>query len=330
VRPERGDERHSGRARRGFDPLPQLRHNGVVNYGTALAPGAPGPRAATTDAELSTRARVARAVGEDGPVTATTLAASLGLTAAAVRRHLDAMLADGHIEVRTPSAGPRRRGRPAKAFVLTDAGHASPTTTYDDLAVSALRYLAERHGRGAVRAFAAERVADLEQRYAARVRSAGEDPGRRAEELARALSSDGYAASTRPVGPSTPRQALQLCQGHCPVQHVASEFPELCEAEADAFSRLLGVHVRRLATLAHGEHVCTTHVPATGGADRPPGNSQGVPSAAPLSGPPTRAAAARPVAPRPAPDHEPPDPPDRPAAPARTHGTPRRPGGPTA
>jgi len=53
----------------------------------------------------------------------------------------------------------------------------------------------------------------------------------------------------------------QLCQGHCPVQQVATRFPQLCEAETKAFSELLGVHVQRLATLAHGEHVCTTHVP---------------------------------------------------------------------
>jgi hypothetical protein len=42
---------------------------------------------------------------------------------------------------------------------------------------------------------------------------------------------------------------------------VAREFPQLCVAETEAFSRLLGVHVQRLATLAHGEHVCTTHIP---------------------------------------------------------------------
>jgi hypothetical protein len=45
------------------------------------------------------------------------------------------------------------------------------------------------------------------------------------------------------------------------VQHVAAEFPQFCEAETEAFSRLLGVHVQRLATLAHGDHVCTTFVP---------------------------------------------------------------------
>ena len=58
-----------------------------------------------------------------------------------------------------------------------------------------------------------------------------------------------------------PLTGIQLCQGHCPVQHVAAEFPQFCEAETEAFSRLLGVHVQRLATLAHGDHVCTTFVP---------------------------------------------------------------------
>ena len=39
------------------------------------------------------------------------------------------------------------------------------------------------------------------------------------------------------------------------------QFPELCEAETEVFARLLGTHVQRLATIAHGDGVCTTHVP---------------------------------------------------------------------
>jgi predicted ArsR family transcriptional regulator len=35
----------------------------------------------------------------------------------------------------------------------------------------------------------------------------------------------------------------------------------LCEAETEAFARLLGTHVQRLATIAHGDGVCTTHIP---------------------------------------------------------------------
>ena len=54
---------------------------------------------------------------------------------------------------------------------------------------------------------------------------------------------------------------MQICQHHCPVAHVAAEFPELCEAETRAFERVLGTYVQRLATIAHGDGVCTTHVP---------------------------------------------------------------------
>jgi predicted ArsR family transcriptional regulator len=109
--------------------------------------------------------------------------------------------------------------------------------------------------------FARERSADLEQRYSVQLAAAGDEVIARADALAAALIADGFAASTRPVGQGTPLAGVQLCQGHCPVQHVAAEFPQFCDAETDAFSRLLGVHVQRLATLAHGEHVCTTFIP---------------------------------------------------------------------
>jgi predicted ArsR family transcriptional regulator len=45
------------------------------------------------------------------------------------------------------------------------------------------------------------------------------------------------------------------------VAHVAAEFPQLCEAETQVISRLVGTHVQRLATIAHGDGVCTTHIP---------------------------------------------------------------------
>jgi predicted ArsR family transcriptional regulator len=53
----------------------------------------------------------------------------------------------------------------------------------------------------------------------------------------------------------------EICQHHCPIAHVASAYPQLCEAETQAFSRLLGTHVQRLATIAHGDGVCTTYIP---------------------------------------------------------------------
>ncbi len=213
--------------------------------------------------ESRTRDRVLRVVSQEGPVSIPPLVERLGLTQTAVRRHVETLAGDGLVETHD-AGGPRRRGRPARAWVLTERGHRALASDYDHLAGEALRFLRSTAGDAAVQAFAERRVAELESRVADRVESAGDAPEERAEALVEALNAEGYAASARPVGTPDAPQALtgvQLCQGHCPVQHVASEFPELCEAETEAFGRLLGVHVQRLATLAHGDHVCTTFVP---------------------------------------------------------------------
>jgi predicted ArsR family transcriptional regulator len=218
-----------------------------------------------------TRDRVRQTISEDGPITAVALASRLGLTPAAVRRHLDLLAEQGAIEEREPATvGGRGRGRPARAYILSEAGHAGMGSDYADVATSALRFLAEQAGADAVNAFARERNADLEARYAAQLAAAGPDLTARVESLAAALTNDGFAASTRPVGAGTPLAGVQLRQGHCPVQHVATAFPAFCDAETDAFSRLLGVHVQRLSTLAHGEHVCTTFIPLSAGPAQAP------------------------------------------------------------
>lgn len=205
--------------------------------------------------ERGTRARVARLILEHGPITAAALGERLGLTPAAVRRHLDALLADGMIEPRTARPrGQRGRGRPAKLFAITDAGRSAFEHAYDDLAGSALRFLAERVGRQAVTEFARSQVAGLVERLAPAMREVPVE--QRVRMLAQALSADGYAASASQAKSG----GEQLCQHHCPVAHVAAEFPQLCEAETEAFARLLGTPVQRLATIAHGDGVCTTHV----------------------------------------------------------------------
>ncbi len=259
----------------------QLRHNGVV-----FIPGETQERAQAASAHLSdaqpdaqhleqrTRERVLSAVSERGPVTAAEVGRLLGVTPAAVRRHLDALTGQGSVVEHDPTGGGHRgRGRPARAYIVSEAGHESLPADYHGLATQALRYLATNVGPAAVADFARLRVADLEARYAVRLAAVGSAPAERAEALVAALTEDGFAASARPVG-ADGLAGVQLCQGHCPVKHVAEEFPALCDAETDAFSRLLGVHVQRLATLAAGHHVCTTFIPTP----RPPVRGPALPT----------------------------------------------------
>ncbi len=214
---------------------------------------------APADGVPGTRRAVARLLMEQGPCTAAAVASALALSAPAVRRHLDALLESGEVDVRDAARrGPRGRGRPAREYLLTDAGRARFGHGYDDLAVSALRFLGQHGGESAVRAFADHRTVELlgpADRLAA-----GPAVADRVTALARVLAARGYAARIREVG-SGPHRGVQLCQHHCPVAHVAAEFPELCEAETRAFAEVLGTHVQRLATIARGDAACTTHVP---------------------------------------------------------------------
>ncbi|MEV6348614.1 helix-turn-helix domain-containing protein [Actinoplanes sp. NPDC051851] len=218
-----------------------------------------GAAATAAASDGRTRDRVTQLLLKRRAATAAELGAQLGLSPAAIRKHLDAMLAEGLVETRElRRTGPRGRGRPAKAFVLTAAAREDLNPHhYDGIASAALRWIAENHGVEAVSAFATSQVGALEERLKAAILSAGPDPLARAEALADALTAEGYAASATTIA-----SGGQLCQHHCPVAHVAAEFPQLCDAETEVISRLIGTHVQRLATIAHGDGVCTTHIPS--------------------------------------------------------------------
>ncbi len=224
--------------------------------------GADSSESAPHGHEARTQDRVRQTIAEDGPLSAADLASRLGLTPAAVRRHLDLLAENGSIEEGEPTgAGGRGRGRPARAYIISAAGHAGMESDYAELAASALRFLAEHAGADAVDEFAREHSAKFESRYAAQLAAAGADVAARAQTLATVLNADGFAASIRPVEVNMTMAGIQLCQGHCPIQHVATEFTAFCDAEAEVFSQLLGVRVQRQTTLAHGEHACTTFIP---------------------------------------------------------------------
>ncbi len=208
--------------------------------------------------ELGTRQALVRLLLAGGPLTAVELATRLGLAPAGVRRHLDQLLAEGAISGReAPAARPRGRGRPARAYVLTDLGRSRLPHGYDDLAVAALDFLAERGGPEAVTEFARQRAGGLLADAQSDLARADDAAGR-ARVVADALTRRGFAASVQEVG-----VGVQLCQHHCPVGHVAARYPQLCEEEFAVMSQALGTYAQRLATIARGDSFCTTFIPLT-------------------------------------------------------------------
>ena len=117
-----------------------------------LLPATPGP-------DGHTRGAIVQLLLEAGPITAGEIGERLGISAAGVRRHLDALIDAGDAESSAAAAWQHSgRGRPAKRYRLTAAGGPSSSHTYDDLAVAAMRQLREIGGDDAVRTFARRRI----------------------------------------------------------------------------------------------------------------------------------------------------------------------------
>src|ERR1700734_4246866 len=122
-----------------------------------------------------------------------------------------------------------------------------------------MRKLLETGGQEAVPKFARQRIDAILSGVEPADSDADEEIEAAAERIAGALSKAGYVATTTQVG--GPIHGVQICQHHCPVSHVAEEFPELCETEQQAMAGVLGTHVQRLATIVNGDCACPTHVP---------------------------------------------------------------------
>ncbi|MCH8571285.1 winged helix-turn-helix transcriptional regulator [Nesterenkonia sp. AY15] len=241
----------------------------------APVPDAPGET--IRDAESTTRQRVLQLVVEEGPISAAALGSELQLTAAAVRRHLDAMTEQGILEVKNITTRRRGAGRPSRRYVVSQRGQRTMGDDYLGLVKTALSLLQDTSAgsleagaaaedastQGAAAGLAREYFAGFEQRWEQELAEIV-DLDQRTDRLSQLFNDEGFAGFTRLVGRDNPllaMQSTQLCQGHCPIREIAAAHPVFCEEETDMISRLLDVDVRRLSTQAAGAHVCTTHVP---------------------------------------------------------------------
>jgi predicted ArsR family transcriptional regulator len=188
------------------------------------------------------------------------LAAHLGISEVATRRHLGVLEDEGLVAARTVRQG---RGRPAARYELTDAAGQLFPQRYDRLASEVMDFLTDEHGRAGMRAFLRWRL----EREVEGLRSAvtADELPERLEQLAAALSASGFDATVTPDG-----SGFTLTQQHCAIEDVAREHPEVCAYEAATFSQVLGrdVTLSRRETLAGGSSACVCCVAPRDAADR--------------------------------------------------------------
>lgn len=212
---------------------------------------------------MSTRSELLLLLRKHPGITVTDLAGRLSLTGMGVRRHLDAMAADGVVE--TVACEKPSRGRPPTGWRLTAAGMELFPRRYDALALDLLEDVAERVGPRAVDAAFACRTDKLVDEYdgALAEKATLEE---RVEGLAALRDEAGYMADWE----HEDDDALVLTESNCAVHRVAQQFPAVCAMELSLIRRVLGpeVEVVRVSHTMAGDAVCSYRIrPCVPGGD---------------------------------------------------------------
>lgn len=215
---------------------------------------------------MTTRRAILLLLRKHPGTTVSELARRLHLTDMGVRRHIDALAADGLAEP-VPARSPRGVGRPPSGWQLTAAGDEEFPRRYDQLAVELLEDVADTGGPAALEAALHRRTAKLAQTYEARLAGA-ESLTERVERLAALRDADGYLAESGPAPDH--EDDLLLTENNCAVHRVARRFPVLCAMELTLFRRCLGpqVDVTRETHALGGDAVCCYRIRPTGTDDR--------------------------------------------------------------
>lgn len=197
----------------------------------------------------ATRSKILNTLKKSDGLTADQLGEILGITAMAVRKHLNAMERDDLVE---SVAVKRPIGRPAHLYRLSAKADDEFPRTYDVLLTDLLSDIETIDGH--------EKVNTLLMRRAERTRESlatyiNKDAPleERVADLTRAMDEMGYLAMWEKRDDGTCLIKLY----NCAINRVAAEFPAVCSFEAGMFRDVLHADIERACHMLTGDHLCS-------------------------------------------------------------------------
>ncbi len=202
----------------------------------------------------STKDQVLQLLRGRGGATVATLADSLGLGQATVRRHLDHLRVDGLADVRAERHGV---GRPAFVFYPTEAGEERAPAGYARLLsrlYQGLASLDERDVRGrdgaeVLRSVVAGTAEQLAHEYEAEVDASSLEG--RVGQTSVALRTEGIVDSWRKEA-----DGYHLTNSACPYRMAAQASHGPCELDRRTIELLVDAPVRQVSRLVDGQPAC--------------------------------------------------------------------------
>ncbi|WP_426338461.1 helix-turn-helix transcriptional regulator [Pseudoduganella sp. S-14] len=189
-----------------------------------------------------------------GPRTAQQLAELLELTSMGARRHLEAAEERGFVTFEDVA---EKVGRPARRWLLTDAGHARFPDRHADLTLQLITQVRALFGEEGMDKLISAREQASEAFYREAIGEGTALP-ERVQALALARDVEGYMAEVEPHQDGT----LLLVENHCPICAAARECQNFCRSELDVFQRVLGpgCKVQREEHILAGERRCAYRI----------------------------------------------------------------------
>ncbi|NJO43070.1 MAG: transcriptional regulator [Cyanobacteria bacterium CRU_2_1] len=192
-----------------------------------------------------------------GAQTAAMLAEQLQVSPMAVRQHLQSLKAEEWV---TYQEERRPLGRPVKLWRLTMQSFDRFPDSHADLMLDLLRSLETVFGSDGLDRLMADRSRRQIQTYRAKVAeltTAG-DWRQHVRAIAHLRTQEGYMAEVI----EQPGNALLLVENHCPICLAAQTCQNLCRAELEVFTAVLGstVTVERVEHILQGDRRCAYRV----------------------------------------------------------------------
>jgi DeoR family suf operon transcriptional repressor len=195
----------------------------------------------------------------DGSLGIGELSAALGVTATAVRQRLDRLMRQGLVE-RQALGG--RRGRPAHAYSLTDAGRRSGGDNFHDLALVLWREIRGVRDLEIRRGLLGRIGSALASMHRAEV--VGDTAADRLAGVADAMRRRDIACSVEPSGSGNGLPVLTSYS--CPYPDLAERDRGICAAERTMIEELVGSPVALSECRLDGASCCRFSVAAAGDA----------------------------------------------------------------
>lgn len=195
----------------------------------------------------STQDAVLLYLKKEGEMTVQALCDVLGITAMAVRRHLQVLQNDGLIESRMER---QSRGRPTYKYKLSSKAESLFPSGFQTLAMDLLDAVYDASGHKGVMDLLTARNRKRMSRLKERVQQA--ELRDRVAEVSKIFSEDGYMTEWTELDNGD----FFISQQHCALHDVAKQYRQVCALEPQLMESLLGVKVTREKYILKNDPVC--------------------------------------------------------------------------